>query len=396
MTAPTLPDLFTWLEQSRRDGEVHYDERQRCWTVLGHPEVSAVLGDPHTFSSDLGDLQPRQEDLDLFQRGNFVQMDPPRHDSLRRLVSRAFTPRVVAGLAPRITTVTSELLDELAGAERFDLVDDLAYPLPVIVIAELLGIPAADRPVFRRWADALFERPEAGPDQPLTRMLDDRSVQAVAAVMREMNEYLLEHVRAHRATPGDDLTGNLVQAKADGERLSDEEIIGFVGLLLLAGHITTTATLGNTVASLDEHPDAAAEVRADPALLPDAIEEVLRLRTPFPRLARRSTTDAVIGGLPVPAGDVVVAWLAAANRDGRVFADPLRFDIRRNPNPHLTFGHGIHFCIGAPLARLEARIAMEVLLRRYREIAVDTAASVYRNPWVMLTPTKLPVSVVPA
>ncbi|MER7003706.1 cytochrome P450 [Dactylosporangium sp. NPDC000555] len=396
MTAPTLPDLFTWLERSRRDGEVHFDERQRAWTVLGHPEVSAVLGDPHTFSSDLGDLQPRQEDLDLFRRGNFVQMDPPRHDSLRRLVSRAFTPRVVSGLAPRITAVTAELLDEQAGEERFDLVDDLAYPLPVIVIAELLGIPAADRPVFRRWADALFERPEIGPDQPLTRLTDDRAVNAVAPVLHEMNAYLLEHVRAHRETPADNLTGNLVRAEADGERLSDEEIIGFVGLLLLAGHITTTATLGNTIVALDEHPDAAAELRADPALLPDAIEEVLRLRTPFPRLARLATTDATIGGQPVAAGDLVVAWLAAANRDSRVFAEPERFDIRRNPNPHLTFGHGIHFCIGAPLARLEARIAMELLLRRYREIAVDTAATVHRNPWVMLSPTKLPVTVVPA
>ncbi|MEV0564161.1 cytochrome P450 [Dactylosporangium sp. NPDC050588] len=396
MTTRTLPDLFTWLEHARLAGDVHYDERQRSWLVLGHPEVTAVLGDPHRFSSDLGDLLPRQEDLELFRRGNFVQMDPPRHDSLRRLVSRAFTPRVVAGLAPRITAVTEELLGEVADARRFDLVDDLAYPLPVIVIAELLGIPAEDRPVFRRWADALFERPEIGPDDPLTRMMDEQRVRAVAPVLREMNEYLLRHVRARRAAPGDDLTSGLVHAEADGEQLDDEEIIGFVGLLLLAGHITTTATLGNTVATLDQHPDAAAQLRADPALVPDAIEEVLRLRTPFPRLARRATADTAVGGVTVPEGDVVVAWLAAANRDARVFADPARFDIRRDPNPHLTFGHGIHFCIGAPLARLEARIAMELLLRRYRTIAVDTGAAMFRNPWVMLSPTKLPVEVTPA
>ena len=396
MTTSTLPDLFTWLEDARRAGAVHYDDRQRSWLVLGHPEVTAVLGDPHRFSSDLGDLLPRQEDLELFRRGNFVQMDPPRHDALRRLVSRAFTPRVVAGLAPRITAVTEELLDGVAGAQRFDLIDDLVYPLPVIVIAELLGIPAADRPVFRRWADALFERPEIGPDEPLVRIMDDQTVRTVAPVLREMNEYLLRHVRARRAAPGDDLTSGLVRAEADGERLDDEEIIGFVGLLLLAGHITTTATLGNTVVTLDQHPDAAAQLRADPALLPDAIEEVLRLRTPFPRLARRATASTVVGGVSVPEGAVVTAWLAAANRDRRVFADPARFDIRRSPNPHLTFGHGIHFCIGAPLARLEARIAMELLLRRYRTIAVDTDAAVFRNPWVMLAPTKLPVAVAPA
>ncbi|GAB3836042.1 cytochrome P450 family protein [Dactylosporangium cerinum] len=394
MTAPTLPDLYEWLERSRRDGQVHYDERQQSWAVLGHPEAAAVLTDPATFSSDLGDLLPRQEDMELFQRGNFVRMDPPQHDRLRRLVSQAFTPKVVAGLAPRIEEVTSELLDAQAGERRFDLIDDLAYPLPVIVIAELLGIPASDRPVFRRWADGLFERSNAGPDESLIRMMDDDALAAVAPVMHEMNAYLLAHIRARRASPADDLTSRLVMADGDGERLTDEEIVGFVGLLLLAGHITTTATLGNTVLCFEAHPDAAAEVRADPALLPAAIEEVLRLRTPFPRLARRATTAATIGEAAIPVGAVVVAWLAAANRDERIFAEPDRFDVHRSPNPHLTFGHGIHFCVGAPLARLEAKIAMGMLLDRYRDVTVDADAPIaFRNPWVMISPTRLPLAV---
>ncbi|MET7427081.1 cytochrome P450 [Dactylosporangium sp. NPDC005555] len=397
MTAPALPDLYEWLERSRRDGQVHYDDRQRCWAVLGHPEAAAVLADPATFSSDLGDLLPRQEDLDLFQRGNFVRMDPPRHDKLRRLVSQAFTPKVVAGLAPRIAEVTSELLDARAGERRFDLIDDLAYPLPVIVIAELLGIPASDRPVFRRWADGLFDRSNAGPDESLIRMMDDDALDALAPVMHEMNAYLLAHIRSRRASPADDLTSRLVVAEVDGERLTDEEIVGFVGLLLLAGHITTTATLGNTVLCFDAHPDAAAEVRADPALLPAAIEEVLRLRTPFPRLARRTTAAVTIGGAAIPAGAVVVPWLAAANRDERVFAEPDRFDAHRSPNPHLTFGHGIHFCVGAPLARLETKIAMGILFDRYRDVTVDAGAPVaFRNPWVMISPTELPLAVSPA
>jgi cytochrome P450 len=397
MTTPTLPDLFTWLEQSRRDGQVHYDDRQRCWTVLGHPETVAVLADPATFSSDLGDLLPSQEDLDLFQRGNFVRMDPPRHDTLRRLVSQAFTPKVVAGLAPRIAAVTSELLDARAGEDRFDLIDDLAYPLPVIVIAELLGIPASDRALFRRWADSLFERSNAGPDEPLAQLTSEEAVAAFAPAMHEMNAYLLDHIRARAATPADDLTSRLVRAEADGARLSDEEIVGFVGLLLIAGHITTTATLGNTVLCFDRQPDAAADVRADPSLLPAAIEEVVRLRTPFPRLARRTTAGTTLGEADIPAGAVVVTWLAAANRDERVFAEPDRFDLHRTPNPHLGFGHGLHFCLGAPLARLEARIALGVLLERYREIAVDTAEpAAFRNPWVMLSPTRLPVTVVGA
>jgi cytochrome P450 len=312
-------------------------------------------------------------------------------------VSQAFTPKVVAGLAPRIAAVTSELLDARAGEDRFDLIDDLAYPLPVIVIAELLGIPASDRALFRRWADSLFERSNAGPDEPLAQLTSEEAVAAFAPAMHEMNAYLLDHIRARAATPADDLTSRLVRAEADGARLSDEEIVGFVGLLLIAGHITTTATLGNTVLCFDRQPDAAADVRADPSLLPAAIEEVVRLRTPFPRLARRTTAGTTLGEADIPAGAVVVTWLAAANRDERVFAEPDRFDLHRTPNPHLGFGHGLHFCLGAPLARLEARIALGVLLERYREIAVDTAEpAAFRNPWVMLSPTRLPVTVVGA
>ena len=285
-TRPTFDAFLAWLEDSRRLGQVHFDEKSRAG-VLGHPETNAVLSDPAVFSSDLSVLQPAQDDFALFQRGNFVQMDPPQHRKLRTLVSQAFTPKVVAGLEPRIAELTTELLDQVG--ERFDLIDALAYPLPVIVIAELLGIPTSDRELFRSWADVLLARRSIR-----TRPLEEASEQAVAAVaptMREMNAYFLDHIRSRRADPGDDLTSRLVRAEVDGERLADEEIIGFVGLLLLAGHITTTATLGNSVVCFDEHPDAVAEIRADPTLLPAAIEEVLRLRTPFPRVGRltRST-----------------------------------------------------------------------------------------------------------
>jgi len=388
----TLSSLLAWLEERRRLGAVRYEDRQQSWQVLGHPEATRVLADPASFSSDVRNLLPRQEDLELFQRGNFVRMDPPRHHKLRGLVSQAFTPRMVAGLAPRIADVTHDLLDATGGSNQFDLVDDLAYPLPVIVIAELLGIPPADRPVFRRWADVLFQRSTAGPDESPLNLA--RQVGAFAPTFHEMNAYLLGHIRARRAAPAGDLTSRLIEADVDGERLEDEEIVGFVGLLLLAGHITTTATLGNTILSFDEHPDAAAEVRANPVLLPDAIEEVLRYRTPFPRLARRATADVEVGGATIPAEGVVIAWLTAANRDERVFAQPDRFDIHRKPNPHLTFGHGIHFCLGAPLARLEAQIALRILLGRYREIVVSSHVPVeHRNPWVMISPTKLPLEV---
>jgi cytochrome P450 len=389
-TRPTFEDLLSWLEASRAHGQVHFDDKQQCWHVLGHPEAGAVLSDPAVFSSDLTALQPDQDDLALFQRGNFVRMDPPQHRKLRTLVSQAFTPRVVADLEPRIAELTNELLDQ--AGERFDLIDALAYPLPVIVIAELLGIPTSDRSLFRRWADALFNQ-EVDPDRSL-RDVSEQAVTAVAPTMREMNAYFLDYIRSRRASPGSDLTSKLVQAEVDGEGLTDEEIVGFLGLLLLAGHITTTATLGNSLVSFRDAPDAAAEVRADPALLPAAIEEVLRVRTPFPRLARITTAETEVAGVRIPAGQVVLPWLTAANRDERVFREPHRFDIHRQPNPHLAFGHGIHFCLGAPLARLEARVALRLLLERYRDVEVAEDEQVeYRNPWTMVAVTRLPLEV---
>jgi cytochrome P450 len=389
-TRQTFEEFLAWLEASRVHGQVHFDDTQQCWHVLGHPEASAVLSDPAVFSSDLTSLRPRQDDFELFQRGNFVNMDPPQHRKLRTLVSQAFTPRVVAELEPRIAEVTTGLLDQ--ADDRFDLIDVLAYPLPVMVIAELLGIPTSDRTLFRTWADVLLGQ-EIDPDQAL-REVSQQTVTAVAPVMREMNAYFLDHIRSRRASPGDDLTSQLAQAEVDGERLADEEIVGFVGLLLIAGHITTTATLGNSVVSFQHNPDAVAEVRADPGLLPAAIEEVLRTRTPFPRLARITTVDAEVGGRHIPAEQVVIPWLTAANRDERVFAEPFRFDIHRKPNPHLTFGHGIHFCLGAPLARLEARVALRLLLERYRDVEVAGDEPVeHRNPWTMVAVTKLPLEV---
>ena len=392
-TQPAFEDFRAWLADRRGRGQVHFDEKAQCWQVLGHPETSAILPDPAVFSSDLTALQPKQDDLELFQRGNFVQMDPPQHRKLRTLVSQAFTPRVVAGLEPRIAELTTQLLDQVG--ERFDLIDALAYPLPVVVIAELLGIPPSDRGLFREWADVLLGQ-EVDPDQAVAEV-SEQALMAVAPTMRQMNAYFLDYIKSRRANPGTDLTSKLVQAEVDGERLADEEIVGFVGLLLIAGHITTTATLGNSLVSFQDNPQAAAQVRADPMLLPAAIEEVLRVRTPFPRLGRIAKVDTEVGGVRIPAGQIVVPWLAAANRDQRVFTDPDRFDIHRKPNPHLSFGHGIHFCLGAPLARLEARVAMRLLLQRYRDIDVASDEQVeQRNPWTMVAVTRLPLQVRPA
>ena len=359
--------------------------------MLGHPETSAVLSDPAVFSSDLTALQPDQDDFALFQRGNFVRMDPPQHRKLRTLVSQAFTPKVVAGLEPRIAELTTELLDQ--AGERFDLIDALAYPLPVIVIAELLGIPTSDQALFRSWADVLLSQ-EVDPDQAVDEA-GEQAVAAVAPTMREMNAYFLDHIRSRRADPGSDLTSKLVQAEVDGERLADEEIVGFVGLLLLAGHITTTATLGQQRGLLPGQPGRRRRGQGRP----DAARR--RRSRRCSGCARRSRGWA---GSPRS----TPRWAACTSRPGRSCCpgwprrtgtsgcspSPHRFDIHRRPNPHLTFGHGIHFCLGAPLARLEARVALRLLLERYRDIEVAGDEQVeHRNPWTMVAVTRLPVQV---
>jgi cytochrome P450 len=384
-----IPEQWRTL---RAAGPVWYDETLGVWRVADYATAAAVLADPKTFSSDLSSLAPTQEDFTTFTQGNFVAMDPPEHRRLRALVSQAFTPRVVQGLAPRIEALVAQLLDAVADRERFDLVESLAYPLPIIVIAELLGIPAEEHLLFQEWAGVLFGGDQLG-EAPDAADLE-RALEAIAPTVREMNDYMLRYIRARRADPGEDLTSRLIAAEVDGEHLRDEQMIGFVALLLVAGHVTTTALLGNAIVTFDRQPGAAEALRADPGLLPGAIEEVLRWLPPFPELGRRVARPVVLGGQELPADSMLMTHLGAANRDPAHFAEPDVFDVTRNPNPHLTFGHGIHFCFGAPLARLEARIALRMLHDRFRSLTVPSYEDVrYQNPAVLLGVRRLPVEV---
>ncbi|MGW1597946.1 cytochrome P450 [Streptomyces sp. NPDC002343] len=384
-----LPDRW---RDVREAGPVRHDEAQGVWQVVDHETVTAVLADPATYSSDLSALTPTQPDFETFRQGNFVGMDPPEHRTLRALVSQAFTPRVVQGLGPRIEAVCARLLDAVADRDRFDLVDALAYPLPIIVIAELLGIPAEEHRLFQEWAGVLFGGDQLGEAPDMADL--ERALEAIAPTVREMNGYMLDYIRARRADPGDDLTSRLIAAEVDGARLRDQEMVGFVALLLVAGHITTTALLGNAVVTFDRHPGADAALRADPARIPAAVEEVLRWLPPFPELGRRVTRPVVLGGHDIPADALLMAHLGAANRDPARFAEPDVFDVTRSPNPHLTFGHGIHFCFGAPLARLEARIALRMLHERFRMLAIPSYEDIaYQNPAVIVGVRHLPVEV---
>ena len=386
---PAQPVLDWWVRMLATE-PVHRDE-QGVWHVFRHADVSTVLADPATFSSDTSSLVPDQEDLRLFSRGNIVAMDPPRHREVRTLVNQAFTPRVVAGLEPRIAEVTTTLLDEVADRDSFDLVDALAYPLPVTVIAELLGVPAQDLPLFRRWAQELFS---VQATDATVLPAEDRT-EAVAPVMREMNSYLLHHIRDRRAHPAGDLLGRLTTSRVHDEGLLDEEIVGLAGVLLLAGHITTTALLGNAILSFDRHPQAEAEVRADRSLLPAAIEEVLRHRTPFPRLGRMTTTDVELGGRQIPARAVVIPWVGAANRDPRRHPDPRGSTSTALP---VTWPSGTA-STSASARRSPGwrpRVALAQLLDRYGALVVDHEHTRHQNPWVMSSLLSLPVHGIPA
>ncbi|MER7077388.1 Cytochrome P450 [Saccharopolyspora kobensis] len=359
-----------WMHGEQPAQPVRHDEARKLWAVSGYQEAVQVIGDPQRFSSDLVPLLPIDIDPALTD-GNLIQMDPPGHRELRTLVSHAFTRKVVADLEPRIAEVTGELLDEVTGQDRFDLVTALAYPLPVIVIAELLGVPASDQQLFKEWAHALFA------SQAELSMNEDDLAEQEAGMSEqnrpaaEMGEYLLAHAAERRSKPREDLLTKLVEAEVDGKGLTDAQLANFASLLLLAGHVTTTMLLGNTVLCLDAHPEQLARLRADRALLPGAIEESVRFMTPFTALYRATTTEVEIAGQRIPEKQVVTVQLAAANRDARQWADPMTFDITRDPNPHLGFGRGIHFCLGAPLARLEGRVALNLLLDRFPALRTD-------------------------
>jgi cytochrome P450 len=372
-----------WLRGRRPEKPVLFDEERNLWHVYGYPETVQVLADPATFSSDTSRLFPVEVDESLTV-GDVTHMDPPEHTKMRALISSAFTPKVVADLAPRISEITHQLVDGVGDAERFEFVQALAFPLPVIVIAELLGLPSSDRDQLKEWTYKITET-----KSPFTLIDEERAgesnIEVLDQQMRQLQQYLLGHLAERRKHPRDDLLTRLVEAEVDGTRLTDLEAANFANIVLFAGHITTTLLLGNTVLCLDTNPEQVQRVRADRSLVPAVIEESLRFLSPFPATSRATTTEVHIGGQPVPADQMLVAWIGAANRDERQFARPDVFDPDRDPNPHIGFSRGSHYCVGAPLARLEARVALNILLDRFPVLRTDPDESPTFFPAMDLT-----------
>lgn len=352
----------------REAAPVHRLQRYGWWAVTRHAEVARILRQPELFSSDTGldRLRPPHIDARAWQeleraRGpSMFNADPPEHTRLRKLVSAAFTPRAMTLLARRVQQVASGLVDAILQREQFDVVSDLAIPLPVTVIAEMLGVDAARGAEFKRWSDDLLTLAKVTREQCASRQ---ESVRLVAS-RRDLFAYLQAMIAARRERPRDDLISLLVRAESEDGALTAGEVLGTAVLLLVAGNETTTNVIATGTHLLLEHPEVLAELRADPGLVPQFIEEVLRYDGPATMLFRRTRAAVEVAGTQLVAGELVVLLLSAANRDPRQFPEPDRFDIHRDTRGHLAFGQGIHFCVGAPLSRLEGKIAFTELIGR--------------------------------
>ncbi|MFI5807121.1 cytochrome P450 [Streptomyces sp. NPDC051561] len=347
------------------------------WLIVGHEACRAAFTDPR-FSRDwrtYGHLAP-QLPAYAYGPGNahVLLSDPPDHTRMRRLVAREFTSRRIEALAPRVQRITDELIDAMEaagaadGARAADVIDALAFPLPMTVICDLLGVPDLDRDAFRAWSN-----------EAVAPTSEEAEQAAYGAAM----PYLTGLIQAKRKAPGEDLLSALIHtADEEGDRLSEDELLSMAFLLIVAGHETTVNLIGNGLRALFHHPDQLALLRSDlDGLIDGAIEEALRYDGPVegstPRIARE---DIEFGGAHIPAGSSVVIVMADADRDGTRFDDPDRFDIRRDARGHIAFGHGIHFCLGAPLARVEGRVALRTLLERFPELAADGSPDA--GPWI--------------
>lgn len=375
-------DPYPVYRELRDRYPAYRNDDMRFWALSRFEDVWRAVHDHATFSSAQGITVV--DEPNEYQPPQMILMDPPRHDQLRALVSRAFTPRRIASMEDRVRAIAAGLVDEVVERGEGDFVRDLAIPLPSIVISELLGVPPEDRGDFRRWTDAMVA---VTPDPQ--RIAEGREAAA------SLFGYFVQILAGRRKEPRDDLISALIAAEVDGEAMSEEELVGFCFLLLIAGNETTTNLISNGLVLLARHRDQRAALAGDPSLLATAVEELLRYEAPVQGLARTLTRDVELHRKRLREGDKVLLLFAAANRDDREFDDPDRLDLRRPLERHLAFGHGIHFCLGAALARLEGRLALDRVLARIPEYELTTDTV----HWTQLVPVRgvveIPVSVGP-
>jgi cytochrome P450 len=363
-------DPFPVYAEMRENSPVYFDSQRHNWNVFRYTDVQRVLSDYDFFSSQFRYKSNHNPEMPF--SASMISSDPPRHRKLRSLVTQAFTPRAVESLTPRIQEIVDEHLQRSLIAGRMDAIHDLGYPLPVIVIAEMLGIPAEDRQRFKSWSDEVVQMSN------LRGNIDPQQLSKPAVM--EMSAYFINMIEQRRKQPGDDLISGLLAAEVDGEKLEMIELLGFCALLLVAGNETTTNLIGNALLTFAQRPELWRRLRLQPELVPQAVEEVLRFRSPVQSMFRVTKKEVTIAGQNLPAQAPVTAWIGSANRDEHQFPCSAAFDLERQPNRHLAFGHGIHYCLGAPLARLEARIALTSMLDRIESITLAPDVVLERLP----------------
>ncbi len=365
--------------------------------VVGdHDTCSRLLRDPSMSSDRMHSLIGRANNSDAAATAEegkraptvgFLSMDPPDHTRLRRLVSKAFTAKVIAELRPTIQGIVDELVAGVVEDGRLDVVPQLAYPLPVRIISGLLGVPIADHHRFEDWSRRLVR----GLD-PMAALGSKEELASIESARDDLSEYFFDLIARRRADLGEDLLSKLVLAEEQGDALTEAELVATCILLLVAGHETTANLIANGVLALLRHPDQLAALRANPALIDGTVDEILRYDSPVQLTTRVATEPTTLGSITVPTGGVVLMMLAAANRDPAVFADPDRFDITRDARKHLSFAAGAHFCLGAPLARLEASVALSVFARRIVNPVLAEDSLRYREHINLRGPEQLIVS----
>lgn len=382
-----------FYRQLRAVDPVHWSSFLGFWVLTRYADCVAVLRDAKRFSVDPRDLAiyealmqgvGEQRPLMQMERKWMLMLNPPDHTRLRTLVTKAFTPRVVENMRPRIQAITDELLDQVQSAGRMDVLADLSFPLPVIVIAQMLGVPTEDRDKFKAWTPDLA--------RTLDPILSPEVLDAGDAATLAFYDYFRALVAKRRTDLRDDLLSALIAAEEQGDRLSEDELIATAVLLLGAGHETTMNLIGNGLLALFRHPDQLAKLKTDPALIQSAIEECLRFDGPVQMTARTALEDIEIEGKTITKGQQAVIVLAAANRDPARFAEPDQFDIARKDNLHIAFSHGIHYCLGAPLARVEAQIVINTLLRRMPNLRLTTEQLEWRETVTIRGLKALPVT----
>ena len=381
-------DPFAIYAELRARDPIHRNDAAGLWVLARHADCLAVLRDRRSSSDSQTSDSPLSGPMSeaFLEMRPFLFLDPPDHTRLRGLVAKAFTPRVVEALRPRVQAVVDDLLDAAIEEDRVDLAEALGYPLPVRIICELLGVPAEDEPRFRTWSDALAR----GFDPSFLLTAD--IVAARTEAVTQFAEYFVGLLADRRRTPGDDLLSRLVTVEDEGTVLSESELLATCILLLAAGHGTTVNLITGGALALLEHPDQMAVLRDEPSTVRTAVEEMMRYVSPVQLTGRYMSEDIELGDTVLRAGDFAILLLASGNRDEAAFEHPDDFDVRRTPNNHLGMGFGIHHCLGAPLARLEAQVAFTELARRAPQLTLDTDQVRYSGTLVLRSIEALPVS----